>query len=139
MNRVRWQSLESDAQQRRVCCPALRLLGHDRRGMTGLELLRPRAGHDGMSRCAPNEEKAGRTWRPRNKQESACRMDWTFGRRDVYAISESAVSMLASTFWLSSTKACLVRPAETAGQKTFGRSKKSAGTSPAAAFVSHKK
>ena len=52
---------------------------------------------------------------------------------------ESAVSMLASTFWLSRTNACFVLPAETAGQRTEGSSKKSAPTSPAAAFVSQKK
>ena len=42
----------------------------------------------------------------------------------VKSYSASAVSILASTFSLSSTNACLVRPAETPGQRTFSRAKK---------------
>ena len=55
------------------------------------------------------------------------------------AYSPSAVRILSSTFRLSSTKACLVRPAETLAQYTFSRSKKSSATGPAAARVSQKK
>ena len=55
------------------------------------------------------------------------------GFSKVIAYSPSAVSMFASTFWLSRTKACLVRPAETPGLWTLGLRKKPSLTGPAAA------
>ena len=55
------------------------------------------------------------------------------------AYSPSAVRMLSSTFLLSRTKACLVRPADTLAQRTFSRAKKFSATGPAAARVSQKK